>query len=34
MGITAELAPHHTTHYGGALKGYSAADAKLDAGRK
>lgn len=25
-----QIAPHHTAHYGGALKGYSAADAKLD----
>jgi len=25
-----QMAPHHTAHYGGALKGYSAADAKLE----
>jgi len=25
-----QIAPHHTAHYGGALKGYSAADAKLE----
>lgn len=24
-----QIAPHHTAHYGGALRGYSAADAKL-----
>ena len=24
-----QIAPHHTAHYGGALKGYSAADARL-----
>lgn len=29
-----QIAPHHTAHYGGALKGYSAADAKLEAGLK
>jgi Fe-Mn family superoxide dismutase len=27
-----QLAPHHTAHYGGALKGYSAADSKLEEG--
>jgi Fe-Mn family superoxide dismutase len=26
-----QLAPHHTAHYGGALKGYSDADARLEA---
>ena len=26
-----QIAPHHTAHYGGALLGYSAADAKLEA---
>ena len=26
-----QIAPHHTAHYGGALKGYSAADARLEA---
>jgi len=26
----AQIAPHHTAHYGGALKGYSAADAKVE----
>ncbi len=25
-----QMAPHHTAHYGGALKGYSAADARLE----
>ncbi|MDP7017923.1 MAG: Fe-Mn family superoxide dismutase [Pirellulaceae bacterium] len=25
-----QIAPHHTAHYGGALRGYSAADAKLE----
>ena len=25
-----QIAPHHTAHYGGALKGYVAADAKLE----
>lgn len=25
-----QIAPHHTAHYGGALKGYSAADAKIE----
>lgn len=25
-----QIAPHHTAHYGGALKGYSAADASLE----
>jgi Fe-Mn family superoxide dismutase len=25
-----QIAPHHTAHYGGALKGYSAADSKLE----
>ncbi len=25
-----QIAPHHTAHYGGALKGYNAADAKLE----
>jgi len=31
---TAQIAPHHTAHYGGALKGYSAADAKVEASIK
>ncbi len=26
-----QIAPHHRAHYGGALKGYSAADAKIEA---
>jgi Fe-Mn family superoxide dismutase len=26
-----QIAPHHTAHYGGALRGYSAADAKVEA---
>ena len=25
-----QIAPHHTAHYGGALKGYSSADAKIE----
>ncbi len=25
-----QIAPHHTAHYGGALKGYSAADEKIE----
>jgi Fe-Mn family superoxide dismutase len=25
-----QIAPHHTAHYGGALRGYSAADAQLE----
>ncbi len=25
-----QIAPHHTAHYGGALKGYSAADARIE----
>lgn len=25
-----QIAPHHTAHYGGALKGYSAADSKIE----
>lgn len=25
-----QIAPHHTAHYGGALKGYGAADAKIE----
>ena len=25
-----QIAPHHTAHYGGALKGYTAADARID----
>lgn len=29
-----QIAPHHTSHYGGALRGYSAADAKLEASAK
>ncbi len=29
-----QIAPHHTAHYGGALKGYSAADAKIEASVK
>ncbi len=29
-----QIAPHHTAHYGGALKGYSAADAKIEASTK
>lgn len=29
-----QIAPHHTAHYGGALKGYSAADAKIEASIK
>jgi Fe-Mn family superoxide dismutase len=29
-----QIAPHHTAHYGGALKGYAAADARLEAGIK
>jgi hypothetical protein len=26
-----QMAPHHTAHYGGALRGYCAVDAKLEA---
>jgi Fe-Mn family superoxide dismutase len=26
-----QIVPHHTAHYGGALKGYSAADARIEA---
>lgn len=29
-----QIAPHHTAHYGGALKGYTAADAELEASIK
>lgn len=29
-----QIAPHHTAHYGGALKGYSAADARLEEAAK
>ncbi len=29
-----QIAPHHTAHYGGALKGYSAADARLEESAK
>lgn len=29
-----QIAPHHTAHYGGALKGYSAADARLEQAAK
>lgn len=29
-----QIAPHHTAHYGGALRGYIAADAKLEAAAK
>lgn len=29
-----QIAPHHTAHYGGALKGYAAADAKIEASIK
>lgn len=29
-----QIAPHHTAHYGGALKGYSAADAKIESSIK
>ncbi len=29
-----QITPHHTAHYGGALKGYSAADAKLESSIK
>jgi len=29
-----QVAPHHTAHYGGALRGYSAADAKVEASIK
>jgi Fe-Mn family superoxide dismutase len=29
-----QIAPHHTAHYGGALRGYSAADAKLESSVK
>ena len=27
-----QIAPHHTAHYGGALKGYTGADARLEEG--
>ena len=27
----AQIAPHHTAHYGGALKGYASADARIEA---
>jgi len=27
-----QIAPHHTAHYGGALRGYSEADARLESG--
>ena len=29
-----QIAPHHTAHYGGALRGYSGADARLEASIK
>jgi Fe-Mn family superoxide dismutase len=29
-----QIAPHHTAHYGGALKGYSEADARLEESAK
>ncbi|QDU59591.1 Superoxide dismutase [Fe] [Planctomycetes bacterium Pan216] len=29
-----QIAPHHTAHYGGALKGYQSADAKIEASIK
>jgi Fe-Mn family superoxide dismutase len=29
-----QIAPHHTAHYGGALKGYAAADAKIEESMK
>jgi Fe-Mn family superoxide dismutase len=29
-----QIAPHHTAHYGGALRGYSGIDAKLEASTK
>ena len=29
-----QIAPHHTAHYGGALKGYSSADQKVEAATK
>ena len=29
-----QIAPHHTAHYGGALKGYTAADSKLEESTK
>jgi len=29
-----QIAPHHTAHYGGALRGYAAADAKIEASIK
>ena len=28
--LSEQIAPHHTAHYGGALKGYSAADARIE----
>lgn len=30
----AQIAPHHTAHYGGALRGYSSADARLEVAAK
>lgn len=30
----AQIAPHHTAHYGGALKAFTAADARLEEGTK
>ena len=29
-----QIAPHHTAHYGGALKGYKSSDAKIEAATK
>lgn len=29
-----QIAPHHTAHYGGALKGYQAADARIETAAK
>ena len=29
-----QIAPHHTAHYGGALKGYTAADSRIESGVK
>lgn len=29
-----QIAPHHTAHYGGALKGYSAADSRIETSLK
>ena len=31
---TDQIAPHHTAHYGGALKGYTGLDATLEASHK